>query len=109
MKHEVDTPVSDTRLLMHVAVQAARFTVETVGLCMPLMRQGEGYSFYSTDMMDPWQAKMLDNAGVCRQLAELRQAAKLLVRMHLAEMHMVGDKMYIRMLAHVEDYMDIIV
>jgi hypothetical protein len=100
--------LTDARLMMHVAVQAARHTLETTGLCLHAHDAPGGYSFYSTQALDPWLAETLEPEARQAHLAELAQAAKLLVRLHLAVTEDLHGKTYLRLLAHVEDYMQVL-
>jgi hypothetical protein len=99
--------LTDARLMMHVAVQAARHTLETTGLCLQSHDTAD-YAFYSTEALDPWLGETLGPDEREAHLAELAQASKLLVRLHLAVKEEYKGKVYMRLKPHVEEYMQVL-
>jgi hypothetical protein len=98
----------DLALLMHVAVQAARFSVETLGeeLPQPERIPGLEYPAFSYMHLDAKATKDSSQEGRADLAQELTQAAYFLHAFGLAELLTVKEGYYIRMLPHVEDFMD---
>ncbi len=98
----------DLALLMHVAVQAARFSVETLGeeLPQPDRVPGLEYPAFSYMHLDPRATAHSSQEGRAERAQELSQAAHFLHAFGLAELLTLKEGYFIRMLPHVEDFMD---
>jgi hypothetical protein len=98
----------DLSLLMHVAVQAARHSVETLGdlLDETDLVVGLEYPAYSVMHLEPSAFENRDIEGRANAVKELAQAAKFLHAFGLADLLTLKEGYYIRLLRHIEDFMD---
>jgi hypothetical protein len=102
-----DSGSNDLALLMHVAVQAARVSIETLGeeLVQPDRMPGLEYPAFSTMHLSPnaWDGGLEDRT---ERMQQLTQAVHMLLAFGLAELLSLQQGYYIRCLPKIEDFMD---
>lgn len=99
------------RLAMHVAVQAARHSLETLGeqLDEPGRVPNKEYPAFSGIVLDAGACTHREAEGHQAAMHELQQAARLLLTFHLAESITVAYKPFVRCLPHIEEFMGYLV